>query len=155
MLVIFFAARHSLPASPRTPLQETVRAALEREAEAERADAALPIRVRKAVVGVITTIVGPGTTWPCASSKLALKELMKWQKSMLDEQSPLSIMDNYADTLMRTRSIMVEPRTHVKILKKKPGIRKVTVIEHKGEYGFAYMAATAQGCWMAAEAVTR
>jgi hypothetical protein len=50
---------------------------------------------------------------------------------------------------------MIEPRERVKILEKEPGIRKVSVVEHKGTYGFAYMSVTARGCWVAAEAVTR
>jgi len=150
-----FSTSSSPSASPRTPLQERVRAALERAEEAKRADAAMPDRVRKAEVGVVTTIVGPGASWPCASSKVALKELMKWHKAMLDEQAPDSVMSGFGDSLMRTRSIMVEPRTQVKILEKEPGVRKVTVMDHKHKYGSGYTAATAQGCWMVAEAVTR
>jgi len=136
-------------------LQEKVRAALAREAEAKRADAAMPENVRQAEIGVITTIVGPGTSWPCASSKVALKELMKWQKAMLDERAPDSVMGNLKDALIRTRSIMVKPRDRVKILEKEPSIRKISVIEHESTYGATYMNATAQGCWVAAEAVTR
>jgi len=143
------------PVSIPTPLQKRVQAELKQAEESKRADGALPDRVRKAEVGVITTIVGPGTSWPCASSGVALKELMKWQKAMLDEQAPDSVIGNLADTLTRTRSIMVAPRERVKILEKEPGIRKVSVIDDKGRYGSGYQAVTAQGCWVAAEAVTR
>ena len=142
-------------ASPTTPLQGRIKAELEQAGEAKKVDAALPDQDREADIGVITTIVGPGTSWPCASSKVALKELMKWQKAMLDEHAPDSVMNNLADTLIRTRSIMVAPRDRVKVLQKEPGIRKVRVIEHKGTYGAAYMTATAQGCWVASGAVTR
>lgn len=148
----------SLPAQttePRTPLQEKVKADLERADEQKRADAALPDRVRRAEIGVTTTIVGPGTSWPCASSKAALRELMKWQKAMLDEREPDSVMNNLLDTLIRTRSIMVEPRERVKILENEPGIRKLSVIEHTGTYGAAYMTEAARGCWVVAEAVVR
>jgi hypothetical protein len=138
-----------------TPLQRRVRAALEREAEAQRADASLPDEVRKAEVGVTTTIVGAGESWPCAPSRAALKELMKLQKAMLDERVPDSIMSTLADTLIRTRSIMVQPRVRVKILGKEAGIRKITVFDDNGIYGSGYKAAAAQGCWVAAEAVTR
>ncbi|MGA2772536.1 MAG: zinc ribbon domain-containing protein [Bryobacteraceae bacterium] len=143
------------PPGSLTPLQERVRAQLEQADEAKRADAALPDRIQKAEIGVVTTIVGPPASWPCASSKVALKELMRWQKAMLDEQSPDSVVVNYGDALMRTRSIIVEQRDRVKILEKEPGIRKVSVIEHKGTYGFTFMSVTARGCWVASEAVTR
>jgi hypothetical protein len=143
-------------ASPRTPLQQKVRAALEREAEAKRADASLPDDVRKAEVGVTTTIVGPGESWPCAPSRAALKELMKLQKAMLDERVPDSVMSNLTDTLIRTRSIMVRPRMRVKILGKESGIRKISVFDDNGVYGSGgYQAAAVQGCWVAAEAMTR
>jgi hypothetical protein len=141
--------------SPLTPLQEKVKEATAYWEEEKRAEAAWPERVRKAEVGVLTTIVGPGTSWPCASSKVALKELMKWQKAMLDEQAPDSVMSDLTDTLIRTRSMMVAPRERVKILEKEPGIRKVSVLGHQGTYGAAYMTTTAQGCWVASEAVTR
>ena len=80
---------------------------------------------------------------------------MKWQKAMLDEREPDSVMDNLGDTLIRTRSIMVQPRERVKILANEPGIRRVSVIGHTGTYGFAYMAEAARGCWVVAEAVVR
>jgi hypothetical protein len=140
---------------PMTPLQNKVKEATEYWEEEKKAEATWPERVRNAEVGVITTVVGPGTSWPCGSSTVALKELMKWQKAMLDEQAPDSVMDNLTETLMRTRSIMVEPRDRVKVLERESGMRKVSVIEHHGAYGFAYMAATAQGCWVASRAVTR
>jgi hypothetical protein len=140
---------------PRTPLQEKVKADLERAAEQKKADAALPDRVRKAEIGTITTIIGPGTSWPCASSKEALKELMKWQRAMLDERAPDSVMNNLSNTLNRTRSIMVGPGDRVEILDKESGVRKISVIEHTGTYGLAYMAEAAQGCWVASEAVVR
>jgi hypothetical protein len=50
---------------------------------------------------------------------------------------------------------MVAPRDRVKILAKGPDIRKVSVIEHQGPRRFNYMPASAQGCWVSAEAVTR
>jgi hypothetical protein len=81
--------------------------------------------------------------------------LMKWQKAMLDEREPDSVVDNLSDTLTRTRSIMVEPRERVRILEKESDIRKVSVIEHKSSYGFAYMTEAARGCWVAAAAVAR
>jgi hypothetical protein len=115
--------------------------------EGGRAEVAWPERVRNAEVGVITTIVGPGTSWPCATSRVALKELMKWHKASLAEPDSATndiAFDHLTDTLIRTRSITVEPRERVKILEKEPGIRKVSVIEHKGAYGFAYMSVTAQ-----------
>jgi hypothetical protein len=143
------------PTGVRTPLQDRVRVALERAEEAKRSDAVLPDRVRKAEIGVITTIVGPGTSWPCSPSKVALKEMMKWQKAMLDEQAPDSVMNNLSETLGRTRSIMVEPRERVKILDKEPSIRRVSVIEQMGTNAPAYMTVTARACWVAAEAVVR
>jgi hypothetical protein len=139
---------------PGTPLQERVRAALQREAEAEKADAALPDSVKKAEIGVTTTIGGPGTSWPCASFRLALKALMKWQKAMLEERSPDSVMNNYSDALLRTKSIMVWPRTPVKSHDKETGIRKVKVLG-KAKFGFAFQVETAQACWVAADAVVR
>ena len=138
-----------------TPLQRRVRAAIERAEEAKRGDAALPDRVRRAEVGVITTIVGPGASWPCATSKTALAELMKWRRAMLDEQEPDSVMNGLADSLTRTRSIMVEPRTQVEILEEGSGIRKVTIVDRKAKYGSGYRAVAAHACWIAAEAVTR
>jgi len=128
---------------------------LERAEEEKKADAALPDQVRKAEIGAVTTIVGPGTSWPCAPSKAALKELMKWQKAMLNESQPDSVMDNLSNSLIRTKSIMVQPRERVKILANEPGLRKLTVIEHTGTYGFPYMAEAARGCWVVAEAVVR
>jgi hypothetical protein len=156
-LIIALTQRGVIPViaqPPLTPLQERVRAALQREAEGEKADAALPNSVKEAEIGVTTTIVGPGTSWPCASSKLALRTLMKWQKAMLDERSPDSVMNNYSDALLRTRSIMVWPRTPVKILDKETGIRKVRVFG-KAKYSFPFQAETAQSCWVAADAVVR
>jgi hypothetical protein len=138
-----------------TPLQKRVRAALEHAEEEKRADAAMPDRVRKAEVGVITTVVGPGASWPCASSKAALKQVMKWHKKMLDEQEPDSVMNGLADSLIRTRSIMVEPRTQVRILEKESGIRKITLMDHSAKYGTGYMSVTAHACWVVADAVTR
>jgi hypothetical protein len=150
------STRRAPATGQKTPLQERVAAALEREAEAEGAEATLPDQVRKAEVGVTTTIVGPGAEWPCASSRLALKELMEWQKAALDEQQPNSVMENYADALMRTRSIMVGARARVIILDKASGVRRISVID-RARYGFwpGYQAVTAQGCWIAAEAVVR
>jgi hypothetical protein len=154
-MVTYLASTRSTSATmPRTPLQERAASALEREAEAERADAAMPGQVRNAEVGTTTTIVGPGTVWPCASSRLALKELMKWQKAMLDEQSPDSVMWSYSDALIRTRSIFVQARARVRIVDKEPGVRKISVID-RARYGSGYQAVAAQGCWVAAEAVVR
>jgi hypothetical protein len=145
-------------ASALTPLQKRIRAELAQVEDAKRAETTWPKRVRNAEVGVTTTVVGPGASWPCASSIVALKELMKWHKASLAE--PDSAMNDLAfkhltDTLMRTKSITVEPRERVKILENEPSMRKISVIDHKGTYRFDYMAATAQGCWVAAEAVTR
>jgi hypothetical protein len=91
---------------------------------------------------------------------------MKWHKAMLDEQVPDSEMpaSRFLDAVIRTRSIVVDRRTQVRILEKEPGVRKVTVMDHKARYDsdalhrsldLGYMAATARGCWVVAEAVTR
>jgi hypothetical protein len=144
--------------SPMTPLQKKVREATEYWEEEKRVEAAWPQRVRNAEVGVVTTIVGPGTSWPCAPSVAAIKELMQWHKASLaepDSQANEVAFDHLTNSLTRTRSIMVEPRERVKILEKETGVRKISVIEHKGNYGVAYMSETAQGCWVEAEAVTR
>ena len=71
---------------------------------------------------------------------------------MLDERAPDSVMNDLADALMRTKSIMVSPRERVKILEREPGIRKVSVIDHKA-YGLAYMLTTSRGCWVDGAAV--
>jgi hypothetical protein len=105
-------------------------------------------------VGVMTAI-GPGASFPCAPSKEALPELMKWQKAMLDENAPDSVMDSLADALMRTRSIMLGTKDLVRVLDNERGILKVTVVEHSGSFGFAYMTETARGCWIVNEAVVR
>lgn len=83
---------------------------------------------------------------------------MKWHRASIAEPDSAAndvAFGHLADALTPTKSIMVEPRERVKILEKEPGMRKVSVIEHFGTYGFAYMAATAQGCWVASDAVTR
>jgi hypothetical protein len=50
---------------------------------------------------------------------------------------------------------MVEPRTPVKVLSSDSGVRRVAVVDRKGKFGPGYWAATAQGCWVVAEAVVR
>jgi len=140
-----------------TPLQKKVKEATKYWEEEKRDEAGWPESVRNAEVGVTTTIVGPGASWPCASSVTALKELMKWHKASLAEPESEKndvAFKNLTDGIIRTRSIMLEPRERVKILETGSGMRKVSVIEHK-PYGFAYMHAAAQGCWTAAEAVER
>ena len=63
-------------------------------------------------------------------------------------------MSDYADALMRTKSIMIAARARVKILGKASGVRKISLID-TARYPSGYQAVTAQGCWVAAEAVVR
>jgi hypothetical protein len=141
------------PAATLTPLQRKIEAELAEVEQEKEAEAALPDRVRRAELGVVTTVVGPGVPWPCAPSKGDLGELMKWRAAMLDEQMPDSVMNSLHESLVRTRSVMVEPRTQVRILEKEPNSRMVSIIDRSKYLG--YKAATAQACWVVAEAVTR
>jgi hypothetical protein len=111
-----------------------------------------PERIAALPVGVITAI-GPGPSFPCAPSREALPELMKWQKATLDENAPDSVINDLADTLMRTKSIMLGTKDMVKVLDKEPGLLKVSVVKHSTSYGFAYMNEAARGCWLVDEAV--
>lgn len=170
-------SNRSTPAAgtTRTPLQERVQAALERADKEKRAEAAMPPRVRNAEVGVTTTIAG-SSVMPCGTSKEALQEMMRWFKRSVaadnEPDSQATVADvrrqqdeatnekaalywkYMTDVMMRTRSIGVQHRSHVLILAKEPGLRKIRVVG--GEpYGYAYMNAAAQGCWVASETVTR
>ena len=141
----------------RTPLQRKIAEDMTVWAEVKKSDAAMPPRIRNAEIGVTTTIVGPGPELPCATSKVALKELMRWHKASMaepDSEANDRAFERFTDTLIRTQSMLVSPRDRVLILVKEPSIRKIRVIEHKGTYR-TYSAATAQGCWLASDAVTR
>jgi hypothetical protein len=114
----------------------------------------MPDNVRSAEVGVVTTIDSPGG-YPCATSETALKELMKWRAAISDEKAPDSVVNELADALLRTRSIMISQRTQVRILAKGADARKISVLNYKDKYGSGYASVAAQGCWVAAKAVVR
>jgi hypothetical protein len=93
-------------------------------------------------------VIGPGPSFPCASTIESLPELMDRQRAMLDENAPDSVMNELADALMRARSIMLGTRDKVQILGKQPGLVRVRLLNHSGKYGFAYMNEAARGCWL-------
>lgn len=99
-----------------------------------------------------TITIAPGPSWPCTPLRSDLEGLMKLQRQMLDENVPDSIMDRLAITLKRTNSIMVGTRDAVTILSVEPGARRVRVLSNK-RYSVGYKGATADKCWIAAEAV--
>jgi hypothetical protein len=122
----------------------------DRGEDARRADAGLPDTFRQPEIGT-TTAVGAGPSWPCAPSKGDLKELMIWHKAMMDERTPDSVMNNLADTLMRTGSIMVGPRTPVRILDADGDSTKIAVLDDKATSGYGYQAVAARGCWVSSQ----
>jgi hypothetical protein len=111
----------------------------------------VPAAIGVARVGESVTIA-PGPSWPCAPSKASLPELMKLQVLMLDENVPNSVMDRLANSLMRTKSIMIGSRDTVTILEIGPGIRKVSVSKRKPSGG-GYMRDAEAGCWIAQAAI--
>jgi hypothetical protein len=78
---------------------------------------------------------------------------MKWQMATQDENAPDSVINNLADALMRTKSIMLHSKDLVKVLDKQPGILKISVVKHSGSFGFSYMGEAAKGCWLADDAL--
>lgn len=136
--------------------------------EIKQAETRMPEDARKAEVGVTTTIIGPGASWPCARSKTDLKEMMKWYKTSLDDPdgpNGEAAFSRFSDIMVRTRSsIMLEPRDRVKVLEAEPGIRRLVLVErhksilHPSKPPVPFVgerAVTAQGCWIASEAVVR
>lgn len=135
-------------------MKEKVAAAQRRWDDQRKAEATWPDNVRRADVGVTTTIVGPGAEWPCAPSKAQVGDVMKLWRRVMDENEPDSIMAAFADALIRTHSTDFSPMEAVKILDKAPGLRKIAVV-NPGANRRGYQAVTANGCWVAAEAVVR
>jgi hypothetical protein len=137
-------------------IREKVRQTLVREAEAKRA--AMRDRVRKAGVGVITTVIAPGASWPCVDNTSSLNELMKLRNWAFHERAPaLPRWSLFVETVSRNRSIMVEPGTRVKILLAQDDILKICLIDAKGDYlwaGVGYQAEASRGCWVSSDAVT-
>lgn len=125
------------------------------------AHAPLPELVRRAEVGMITTVAGPFASWPCAAYTSNLPELMKLRNLAFDLRTPLAMnelaMTNFVDKLSLSRSITVKPGTRVKILLAQDDIRKICLIDAKGDYlwaGVGYQAEASRGCWVASDALT-
>jgi hypothetical protein len=104
-------------------------------------------------LGQVVTVGGSGEGWPCGSSIGALQELMKWHKAASDKREYDFVMRELANTLMKTRSIMIAPGLHVRILDIGVGIRKVRVIEPLDKVWRKMTAA--RGCWVVSAALTQ
>jgi len=125
----------------------------------KKAEANWPESVRKAEVGVTTTIVGPGASWPCAKSKSAAVQMVRLYKISLDDQEGARGEDafrRFSDLMVASRtSIMLAPRDRVKILQKEENFRQISLVEkHKGAFSGGQKV-TAESCWTSADAVVR
>ncbi len=133
---------------------QTLKEKIARWDDQKKAEATWPDNVRRADVGVTTTIIGPGSSWPCSPSKAQIVDLMKMWKRASDENAPDSASGRFADAMIRTRSTMVSPMEGVKILDRAPGLRKIAVTKPLRKR-LPSQVATANGCWVAEESVVR
>ncbi len=154
MLKLTFVSVLAIAAISGQTLKEKVAAAQKRWEDQKKVESTWPDNVRRADVGVATTIIGPGASWPCSPSQAQIGDLMKMWKRAMDDNAPDSAMGRFEDAVIRTRSTMVAPMEGVKILAKAPGVRKIAVIKPINKR-LPYQVATASGCWVAEETVVR
>jgi hypothetical protein len=116
----------------------------------QRAEVARQRSVDSMFPGTVRPIVGHA--WPCAPNASDLPRLIRIIESLDDENTPDTMVNVYANALLRAKAISLGSRNSLNIIKTIPGFRLVKVLNTKPQ-AYVYQRETAESCWITAATI--